>query len=72
MYIGIQCVSNDAFIFLVDDFTVDVPVDIPRYSEVVSLPGTIERVKGIPAPVKEQPKNADRSLLGYKAIVMAH
>ncbi len=66
VYIGIQCVSNDAFIFLVDDFTVDVPVDIPRYSEVVSLPGTIERVKGIPAPVKEQPKNADRSLLGYK------
>ncbi|MDD4677412.1 MAG: choice-of-anchor J domain-containing protein [Candidatus Cloacimonetes bacterium] len=67
IYIGIQCVSSDAFIFLVDDVFIGNPTDAKVYPYVASVPGTIERVVGIPAPtIKQEIKHIDRDLLGYK------
>jgi len=33
VYVGIQCISNDAFIFLVDDFFIGSPSKAPLYSK---------------------------------------
>ena len=67
IYIGIQCVSNDAFIFFVDDVFIGTPANAKVYPYVASVPGNRERTIGIPAPVITQEiKNNDRDLLGYK------
>jgi len=62
--IGIQCLSNDAFIFLVDDFYVGQPAtrgDIIANAQPVS--GSYSREIGIPVA---SPINPTRNLLGYK------
>ena len=79
IYVGIQCVSNDRFIFMVDDFYVgDTRIrtvsdakqssasDVPAYKM-----GPLEqRIAGIPSPVKTlvnpAPRNSTRALTGYK------
>jgi len=67
VYIGIQCVSNDAFIFLVDDVFIGAPATAKSYPYVASVSGTNDRVKGVSVPtIRQETKNNDRALLGYK------
>jgi len=61
---GIQCVSNDAFIFLVDDVSVG-PVPTAKEVYAANTAGTATRCTGtpVPAPRIDAPT---RELLGYK------
>ena len=64
--VGLQCVSNDAFIYFVDDVFVGAPAAKSTYPEVVTVPGNISRSivtpNIAPVPVYEP----SRALLGYK------
>ncbi|MCB5247076.1 MAG: choice-of-anchor J domain-containing protein, partial [Candidatus Cloacimonetes bacterium] len=63
---GIQCVSNDAFIFFVDDVTVGpVPVAKGHYA-YHDQAGTNTRATGIPVPAPQILDPPTREFLGYK------
>jgi len=63
---GIQCISNDAFIFLVDDVSVgEVPVRFAAPVHQTDGSGSIARATGIAVPVPAQ-RDVTRDLLGYK------
>jgi len=66
VYIGIQCLSNDAFIFLVDDVFVGAPANAPAFAPVASVYGSAGRNVGTPVPAVQQPASVNRDLLGYK------
>nr|MDK2850164.1 hypothetical protein [Candidatus Cloacimonadota bacterium] len=80
IYVGLQCVSNDAFIFFVDDFYVgddQVRLTSSREAKIAPNAPHIDIVRNAdatrsivtPNPVKiitAQPRNAERSLTGYK------
>lgn len=66
VYIGIQCLSNDAFIFLVDDVFVGAPANAPAFAPVASVYGSAGRNIGTPVPAATQPASLTRDLLGYK------
>ncbi len=64
--LAIQCVSNDAWVFLVDDVSVGA---VPTTKEIyASEPqtGNYARATGIPAPAPKTVKQDSRDLLGYK------
>ncbi len=61
---GIQCVSNDAFIFFVDDVAVG-PVPVPA-SAVASLPQAPAITRNVGIPVLGPQEPATRELFGYK------
>ncbi|MFO8145596.1 MAG: choice-of-anchor J domain-containing protein [Candidatus Syntrophosphaera sp.] len=64
---AIQCVSNDAFIFFVDDVSVgDVPVRMDAPIAFEQNSGTIARNTGIPVPGPEVVNPPSRELFGYK------
>ena len=60
---GIQCISNDAFIFLVDDVTVG-PVPTAR-EHFASVPATGIRDTGVPVPAPKTLNPPTREFLGY-------
>ncbi|HPW39030.1 MAG TPA: choice-of-anchor J domain-containing protein, partial [Candidatus Syntrophosphaera sp.] len=61
---GIQCVSNDAFIFLVDDVSVG-PVPTAKEVYAANTAGTATRCTGTPVPAPRI-VTPTRELLGYK------
>ncbi len=61
---GIQCVSSDAFIFLVDDVSVG-PVPAAKEVYAANTAGTATRCTGIPVPAPRI-VTPTRELLGYK------
>jgi hypothetical protein len=64
--VGIQCVSNDAFIFLVDDVTVGAaPVRFDAPIASTNTMGSIARNIGTPVPAPVQ-RELTRDLLGFK------
>ncbi|MDD4277454.1 MAG: choice-of-anchor J domain-containing protein [Candidatus Cloacimonetes bacterium] len=64
--VGIQCVSNDAFIFLVDDVSIgDTPVRFEAPVASLNTRGSIARNIGTPIPAPAQ-RDITRDLLGYK------
>ncbi len=65
--IGIQCLSNDAFILLVDDFSVGAPAAM-SYEPVIAVQTvpTVSRSLVTPNPVTIQNNNVTRDLMGYK------
>ena len=76
IHVGLQCVSNDAFIFFVDDFYVGDAI-VRTASNAASIAPDIEIVRNAntrrsivtPNPVNivsPQPRNTERSLQGYK------
>ncbi|MFA7214407.1 MAG: carboxypeptidase regulatory-like domain-containing protein, partial [Candidatus Cloacimonadaceae bacterium] len=78
IYVGVQCVSNDCFIFFVDDFYVgDARIRTASESMQSSASSvanhtmgrTAERAIVTPNPVKiisPSPRNTSRALMGYK------
>jgi hypothetical protein len=75
VYVGIQCLSNDAFIFFVDDFHIGTPVSMSSNKEVavnhVGVPRSIVtpnpvRINSTPAIDISQITDNDRTMLGYK------
>lgn len=67
IYVGIQCVSSDAFIFLLDDISVGVSAanfalntTVPAKSNFVKATGTT-----VPADFQSATSTRSRSLLGY-------
>ena len=65
---GIQCVSNDAFIFLVDDVTLG-PVPTAKTHDVYVgdiFGGKVARNTGAPVPAPAAVREPTRELLGYK------
>jgi len=61
---GIQCLSNDAFIFLVDDVSVG-PVPTAKEVYAANTAGTATRCTGTPVPAPRI-VTPTRELLGYK------
>ncbi|MDY0151520.1 MAG: choice-of-anchor J domain-containing protein [Candidatus Cloacimonas sp.] len=66
VYLGIQCLSNDAFIFAVDDVFVGAPANRQSFPAVASLTGSGSRNTGTALVAPVQPTNNTRALLGYK------
>ncbi len=70
--IGVQCLSNDAFIFFLDDFFVGTPANMPSYPEVaVNQSATVARTADAPkyvGPTASERQDAanDRTRLGYR------
>jgi hypothetical protein len=64
--IGIQCLSNDAFIFGIDDVFVGAPANRQSFPEVATVSGNATRNVGTPVISEVQPTNNTRALLGYK------
>lgn len=64
--IGIQCLSNDAFIFFVDDVFVGAPALAPSYPEVPVSYATVGRAIVSPNVNKAVSEEPTRALLGYK------
>jgi len=64
---AIQCVSDDAFIFFVDDVSVG-PIPVFRTDHLASIPaeGTIQRSTGVAVPAPQISTPLTRELLGYK------
>jgi hypothetical protein len=65
---GIQCLSNDAFIFLVDDVTVGAVPTAKTHDVAVGdiFGGNITRNTGAPVPGPATVRTQTRELLGYK------
>ncbi|MDZ4182489.1 MAG: choice-of-anchor J domain-containing protein [Candidatus Cloacimonadaceae bacterium] len=67
---GIQCVSDDAFIFVVDDVSVGVPTGRESIQLVagnsVEMEGRAIRNTGTPVPAPEVTRDPTRELTGYK------
>ncbi|GAB1467545.1 hypothetical protein MASR2M64_02180 [Candidatus Cloacimonadota bacterium] len=64
--VGIQCVSNDAFIFFVDDVFIGAPAAAKSYPEVAYQPGTATRTL-VSSNISRDPiSEPTRALLGYK------
>ena len=64
---GINCLSNDAFIFLVDDVTVGpVPSNTPRNLYAGEFMGPAIKTSGVPVPGPVDSNPNTRNLLGYK------
>ena len=64
--VGIQCLSNDAFIFLVDDVSVGAaPARFAAPLASVNTMGSIARNTGTPVPAPVQ-RELTRDLLGFK------
>ena len=67
VYIGIQCLSNDAFIFLVDDFYVGAPAARGEIlANLQPAAGSQSRQIGIAQAVAPAMRTVTRDLLGYK------
>ncbi len=71
VYVGVQCLSNDAFIFFLDDFSIGSPAVRTVYPEVAVNHTTVERSVVTPNPARialpEAPKTSDnRVMVGYK------
>jgi hypothetical protein len=67
IYVGIQCISNDAFIFFVDDVFIGAPAAMANYPEVADLPGTTNNRSIVASNVAPVPtEEPTRALLGYK------
>ncbi len=66
VYVGIQCLSNDAFIFFVDDVFVGAPAAKSSYPVVASMPGNMSRSIVTPNIAPTPVYEPTRALLGYK------
>lgn len=75
IYIAIQCVSYDAWLFFVDDVQIGAPSAKLSFPAVVSLPGSADRsaaplLQATPrtyVPATTQTVQPNRSLVGYQA-----
>jgi hypothetical protein len=66
VYVAIQCVSNDAFFFLVDDFYIGAPQEV-AYMNVPNLVGNASKGTGeyIPAKISSTVQENSRDLQSY-------
>ncbi|MDD2229504.1 MAG: choice-of-anchor J domain-containing protein, partial [Candidatus Cloacimonetes bacterium] len=77
VYVGIQCVSNDAFIFFLDDFSIGAPMPMAKASYPVVATSSISLPRSVvtPNPVRiasstavqsRQDASNDRTMMGYR------
>lgn len=66
VYIGIQCVSNDAWFFMVDDFYVGAPTARGEFPYVAVSDNAPAKTIGTPTPGIQSPLEPTRELTGFK------
>ncbi|MDP2723003.1 MAG: lamin tail domain-containing protein [Bacteroidales bacterium] len=67
VYVGIQCVSNDAFILLVDDFTIGATKSTIAYNPTQPINGKATKSIGFTTQPNSQPAATVKSLRGIAA-----